>query len=303
MATATTVILRQADNSEGRINNARSEQSVGLWMPADLASAEVVNTSAGDSPCGTRLPAERQRQRQQRVDADWTGYDRRHDRADPDHTIVSYRYIQNVDGEWQVIRVSCVSGGLGARRPARRSSCCTTSHHRPPACRDYPGVTPPVWVMLVGVGDRSGSTRRWHRRGRSEDPTYYVKNGRRVTVTINGGGDIAGLGGGQDAITLSAGGTDRESELGTTNLTGAPTFAATRSRCGGNFGVVVDTSGSIGSNMSYVRTGITGSSSMRSREPRSSCRSCAFSTTATTLGAGAAGRSTTTCSSSPMSTA
>ena len=51
MAVATTVILRQADNSEGRLNNTRSEQSVGLWMPADLASAEDVSTEPNASPC------------------------------------------------------------------------------------------------------------------------------------------------------------------------------------------------------------------------------------------------------------
>ena len=70
-----------------------------------------------------------------------------------------------------------------------------------------------------------------------------------MVVTINGGGDVAGAGGGQNQISLSAGGTNRETNLTTDDLAGAPTFTAARSRCGGNFGVIVDKSGSIGSNM------------------------------------------------------
>ncbi len=46
---AATVMLRQVDNTEGRTNNARSEQNINLWMPTDLTSAESVDhpTPAG----------------------------------------------------------------------------------------------------------------------------------------------------------------------------------------------------------------------------------------------------------------
>ncbi|MDO9175518.1 MAG: prepilin-type N-terminal cleavage/methylation domain-containing protein, partial [Actinomycetota bacterium] len=47
LVAATSVILKQQDNSEGRLNNARSEQNVGIWLPSDLASAEDVDTSPG----------------------------------------------------------------------------------------------------------------------------------------------------------------------------------------------------------------------------------------------------------------
>ena len=43
----------------------------------------------------------------------------------------------------------------------------------------------------------------------SDDPTFKNKNGQRVVVTINGGGDVAGAGGGTNQISLSAGGTER----------------------------------------------------------------------------------------------
>lgn len=36
-------IVRQNTNTTGRLNNARSEESVGVWMPADLASAQTVS--------------------------------------------------------------------------------------------------------------------------------------------------------------------------------------------------------------------------------------------------------------------
>ena len=291
MATATSVILAQADNSEGRINNARSEQSVGIWMPTDLASAEVVNTDAGASPCGpptfpgSVCPSNVNVVGSNTLMLTWTGSIEGETSPIPTQTVVSYRYIETVDSEWQIIRVECYS----VNSTAPTCSQVVMLHDvaaPPPGIGYYPGITPPVWVMLVTLatdpaapGDGTA--------GAGVDPTYYVKNGRRVTVTINGGGDLAGAGGGADSITLSAGGTNRETELGTTNLTGAPTFAATRSRCGGNFGLVVDTSGSIGSNMSYVRTGVTAFINAFAGTPVK-LQVVTFATTATTLGAGSA---------------
>lgn len=284
MATATSVILAQADNSQGRINNARSEQAVGIWMPTDLASAEIVNTDAGASPCGTVCPPNVNVGGTNALMLTWTGSIEGETTSIPTQTTVSYRYIQTLDLEWQVIRVSCYS----VDSAAPTCSQVVVLHDvagPPPGTEYYAGVTPPVWVMLITLatdpaapGDGTAG---------EGDPTYYVKNGRRVTVTINGGGDLAGAGGGADSITLSAGGTNRETELGTTNLTGAPTFAATRSRCGGNFGLVVDTSGSIGSNMSYVRTGVTAFIDAFAGTPIK-LQVVTFATTATTLGAGAA---------------
>ena len=49
------VTLRQQDNTEGRLNVARAEQNVSMWMPADLASADIVDTSPNASPCGATV--------------------------------------------------------------------------------------------------------------------------------------------------------------------------------------------------------------------------------------------------------
>lgn len=283
MATATTVVLRQSDNSRGRINNARSEQSVGIWMPADLASAENVDTSAAASPCGTLCPPNVNVSGSNALMVSWTGSVAGATESIPTLTTVSYRYVQTVDLEWQIIRVACYSENT-APPTCTQVVVLHNLAGPPPGIEYYPGVTSPSWVFLVTLatdpsepGD--GST------APGEDPTYYVKNGRRVTVTINGGGDLAGAGGGADSITLSAGGVNRETELGTTNITGAPTFAATRSRCGGNFGLIVDTSGSIGStNMAYVRNGINAFIDAFAGTPIK-LQVVRFSTTASTLGA------------------
>ncbi len=253
MATSTTVLLAQADNSQGRISNARSEQSVGIWMPTDLASAEVVDTSAGASPCGTTCPPNVDVSGTNTIMLTWTGSIAGENESIPTSTSVSYRYTQATDGEWQILRGPCYS--VNSAPPTCSQNIVLHDVAGPPdGLEYYAGITSPTWVMLVTLaidpadpGDGTGAT--------EDDPTYYVKNGRRATVTINGGGDLAGAGGGADQITLSAGGTNRETGLDTTNLSAAPTFAATRSRCGGNFGLIIDTSGSIGStNMASVRT-------------------------------------------------
>lgn len=283
MATATTVILRQSDNSRGRINNSRAEQSIGTWMPTDLASAETVSTAADASPCGTVCPSNVNVSGSNALMLTWTGSVEGTTEAVETTTTVSYRYIQAIDLEWQLIRVECYSVAGGA--PTCSQNVVLHDLVGPPAGIEYyPGVTAPTWAVLVTLatdpsepGDESTAP--------GEDPTYYVKNGRRVTVTVNGGGDLAGAGGGADTITLTAGGVNRETELGTTNITGAPTFAATRSRCGGNFGLIVDTSGSIGStNMAYVRNGINAFIDAFAGTPIK-LQIVRFSTTASTLGA------------------
>lgn len=286
IAVATSVVLRQGDNSKGRLNNSRSEQSVGLWMPADLASAETVDTAASASPCGSSCPADVNVGGSNALMLEWTGsaVSPSTGQAVSTSTKVSYRYVE-IDGEFHVIRVACVSVAGGA--PSCDQLTLLHNVEAPPAGVAWsPGVTQPTWVMLVGLALDPASPDAGSGSAASLDPTYRIKNGRRVTVTINGGGDLAGAGGGQDKITLSAGGVDRETNLSTTNLNVAPTFSATRSRCGGNFGMLVDTSGSIGStNMASVRTGITQFVNTFAGTPVK-LQVVRFSSTSSTLGAG-----------------
>jgi uncharacterized protein YegL len=191
-----------------------------------------------------------------------------------------------IDGEFHVLRIACVS----VNNAAPTCDQLTLLHNvdPPPVGTTWnPGTTPPTWVMLVSLALDPAAPDAGSGVAASLDPTYHIKNGRRVTVTINGGGDAAGAGGGQDKITLSAGGVDRESNLSTTNINVAPTFASTRSRCGGNFGMLVDTSGSIGStNMTSVRNGIIQFVNSFAGTPIK-LQVVRFSSTASTLGSGA----------------
>ena len=281
LASVATLIVKQADNNRGRLNNTRSEQAVGIWMPADLASAELVDTDPAASPCGSSCPAGLLLGGSNALMLTWTGSAAGVTTAVTTTTMVSYRYVQNGD-EYEIVRVACVSTAGGAPECTQ----ITVLHDvpAPPPGQDWqPGITSPTWVMLVRLAlDPSVVTDELV----SGDPTYRTKNGRRVTVTINGGGDTAGAGGGEEVITLSAGGTDRHTDLSTNVLADSPSFSATRSRCGGDFGMLVDTSGSIGStNMASVRTGIAAFIDAFAGTPVK-LQVVRFSSTASTLGAG-----------------
>ncbi len=289
MAAATRVVVRQGDNTTGRLNNARSEQAVGVWMPTDLASAELVDDSASATPCGAVCPPNVDVSGSNTLMLTWTGTVAGATSTLPTITKVSYRYIEISPTDYEIHRVECMSVD-GAAPTCSQVTVLHNVMAPPPGIEYIPGVTKPSWVMLVTlavdpVKPGDGTDLGLSGNGSTLDPTYYYREGRRVTVTINGGGDLAGTGGGQDQITLTAGGTRRDPNLSTTNLSAAPTFAATRSRCGGNFGLLVDTSGSIGSNMSYVRSGAAAFIDAFAGTPIK-LQVVPFSSVATTLGAG-----------------
>ena len=283
---ASTVLVRQIDNTSGRTNNARSEQNVGVYMPGDLSSAEQVDTSAGALPCGPSpaCPATADISGSNALMLTWNGqeFDTATNSIINTLTRVSYR-VTVVAGEYRMLRVEC-GGPVGGA-----VTCSTVTVLRnleaPPAGFTFvPGTTSPSWVVSVtqaAAPEDTGSG-----TGPVTDPGYNNKNAQRVVVTINGGGDIAGAGGGQNQISLSAGGTNRSIDLSTDDLTGAPTFTAARSRCGGNFGLVVDKSGSIGSDMATVRSGISAFIDTFAGTPIK-LQVVTFSTTSDTLGAGA----------------
>ncbi|HEY0520198.1 MAG TPA: vWA domain-containing protein [Ilumatobacteraceae bacterium] len=256
---AITVIYKQADNTTGRTNNARSEQNVNVWMPADLSSAESVSTDPAATPCTGTCPAGANVGGTNALMLTWTGtVPGAGGVAVITTTKVSYRYVL-VGLEYQMIRVECTTTGGG-------SATCETNvvlHDLdpPPIGVDYVvGATKPTWIMVVSQaldpGDTSGQT-----PAPVDDPTFKSKNGQRVVVTINGGGDVAGSGGGTNQISLSAGGTDRQTSLATNSVSFNQSLTAARTRCGGNFGMVIDISGSINqadpTNMTTVRAAIT----------------------------------------------
>jgi len=295
---ATTVILRQSDNSGGRANNARSEQNINLWMPTDLASAETVDKLPGSKPCGPNPPAgptlpacppDVDLRGSNALMLVWKG--RQYVGAPTNRivdtvTAVSYRVVREATGEFRMYRVECHSAD-GAMAVCSSQVVLRELDAPPDTIAWVDGVTAPTWVMTVtdallpedisGAGDVVTPV----------DPGYKNKNAQRLVVTINGGGDAAGAGGGQNQISLSAGGTNREIGLTTSDLTGTPNFSAARSRCGGNFGLLVDRSGSITqTQLNSIKGGIRSFINTFAGTPIK-VQVVIFDTTALTLGSGA----------------
>ena len=257
MSTSIMVTMRQQSSTEGRLNVARAEQNIGMWMPADLASAEQVNTDPGLSPCGAPVCDGIDLSTASNVlTLTWT--DSRG--GSPIRTNVSYLFIEVAAGEFELWRVECAGADCS------RSTLLTELPGPPGGEAFIPGVahgtacsapidaiacTRPGWVLMVSEPLAPEAT--------DDDDVVESeserKNANRVIVTINGGGGASGAGGGVNEVSITAGGTVR-GELPTDGLQGAPTFSEARSRCGGAVTLVIDESSSIGPAIRDVRAGV-----------------------------------------------
>jgi hypothetical protein len=289
LAMTSSVILRTHDNTEGRTNNARSEQNVGVWMPTDLASAETVDTEAVAAPCGATAahptfaacPAGVDLGGSNTLLLVWHGSTTdSSNNAVGTTTVVSYRY-ELIGDEYVLNRVLCtwLDGGAAT---CQSNIVLHDLDGPPPGITFDPGHTSPTWVIKVTSALAATDTSAAD--AAITDPGLTTKNARRVLVTINGGGDLAGAGGGVNTFSFSAGGTDRETSLSTNDISGAPTFTAARTRCGGNYGLVVDKSSSIGSDFPNVRAGIVNFINTFAGKPVK-LQITAFSQVASTVGA------------------
>ena len=268
LAVATNVMLSNRENTMGRANNSRSEQNVGLFMPTDLASSESEDTDPGAVPCGPTpaCPSTALIAGSNALLLTWTSSVVVAGNPVTTITKVSYR-VALVGTEYQLIRVKCDVIGTGA--PTCNSQIVLHDLTPPSIGVTFiPGVTRPDWIITVSKAtdplDTSGATAT-----PVVDPGLKNKNGQRVVVTVNGGGGGTSASGGQSQIFLSAGGTNREANLSTEDLSGVPTFTAARSRCGGNIGMIVDTSNSITKTRRWRRSRVaSAASSTSSRAPR-----------------------------------
>ncbi|MEM9514796.1 MAG: VWA domain-containing protein [Actinomycetota bacterium] len=260
LSSAVIVSLRQQDNTEGRLNVARDEQAIGFVMPSDLASASDWSTAPQATPCGATVCDGIDLSNGSNVILlSWTT----EDNGVITETNVSYHFAPSGDGvTYQLSRVECnrVDGGAW--------SCSTRV-----VMRDLPGP-PGAAAFVPGVlnGDLCDSTVV------CSEPTWVIevsqplapdaieeddfasdeerKDANRVVVSIDGGGDSAGAGGGLNQVNITAGGTIRD-QIDASSTSGTPAFVAARSRCGGPITLVVDDSGSIGNTaMGQVRTGV-----------------------------------------------
>ena len=99
IASAVIVTIRQQPETEARLDVARWEQSLALWLPTDLASATTVSADETATPCGSGACVYGSNALQLSWN-DGTG-----------ETIVSYRYGPSSDGEsYELHRVVCKAG-------------------------------------------------------------------------------------------------------------------------------------------------------------------------------------------------
>ena len=259
ISSALIVTLRQQDATQGRINVARSEQSVGLWLPGDLASAGVVSVEPDWSPCG-----------EIEVDGVWQptgdvcpplglpagsnalmlGWSYKDADGKATYTNVSYQFYQDTDGTFSLARVECVLPDVSLTSdgvPILGDASWTCEHTvvlrelaSPPAGTTWePGVTRPSWVIEVSQPLAAAATNP------DDLALGETKNAKRVIVTINGGGRFEDAGGGTNRISITAGGTTRRVIDGS-SMVGAPSFVEARSLCGGPMSLLIDESNSIG---------------------------------------------------------
>lgn len=263
ISSALVVTMRQQDNTEGRLNVANAEQSVALWMPADLSSAHSVSTEPDDSPCagptlcdGINLATGSSAlmvgwfvDASKNPDSSYAG----------SITNVSYNFYPSTDGHtYELRRIECTAPGV--RQPD--GTVVATGAFD---CFDFvvlrdlpagpegaieatftPQVTAPWWVITVSNPLTPLAVEEDFDLAAIGACAHDDKNSCRVIVTIDGGGDVEGSGGGLNRISITAGGTTRQ-EIGAGSLLGAPSFLAAKSRCGGPITLAVDESLSIGS--------------------------------------------------------
>jgi len=239
LSSALIVTFRQQSGTEGRLNVARAEQNVSMWVPADLASADLITTEPGATPCGADCPPGLDlASGSNALMLTWT--------IEGVTTNVAYYFLPNGSGLFDLVRIECVGGA-----PCTFQRVLTDLPGPPAGDVFEPGVTRPSWVFQVSEPLAADAT--------SEDDLApsdsKFKDARRVVVTINGGGRVDGAGGGINQISITAGGT-RRSEIDASSLQGAPSFVEARSRCGGAMVLIVDESNSIGGAITEVRNGV-----------------------------------------------
>ncbi|MCB0965888.1 MAG: hypothetical protein KDB37_03555 [Ilumatobacter sp.] len=233
LAAAVTVTFRQQDSTEARLEVARWEQGLALWLPGDLTSATNVSAAEGEQPCGDPICSFGS-------NALLLSWD---DGSGP--TVVSYRYGPAEYGTTFVLtRVECHAGSCSSQVVLRDLAPPTDDAGNlipwNPGDKVPDNVIDVTVPLLVTETSPGGST----------DTTSRAQ---RVIVNVNG----APGNGGQNyssTVSFTAGGSAL-GELEPATFSG-PTFLQANSGCGGPVTLIVDDSGSIGGQIDNVRTGV-----------------------------------------------
>lgn len=246
LAASITVTFRQADNTEGRLNVARGEQNVDMYLPNDLASAETLDQDPDASPCGAACPPGLGLTGSNALMVSWTTSTSNGTSPVTVTTNVSYHFSETDEpGIYQLVRIECRSSGSGwtcdSQRVLSGVELLTNWAPGDPVPESIIQVSEPLAPDAVSEDQIASASQK--------------KDANRVVVTINGGGDADGAGGGLNRISITAGGTSR-STIAADSMLNAPTFTEARSRCGGPIALIVDDSGSIGGAMGTVEDGV-----------------------------------------------
>lgn len=245
------VTLRNAGTVEGRINLAADEQALTVDLPTDLASAATVDTDPSLSPCDPGCPPNVALGGSNAALLSWETRGPSADGLSVVTTTVNVSYYfrpSSTPGVYQLDRIECVSVNGGGWTCETRT--ILDQLPGPPGGGLFiPGQTVPTWIIQVSeplapdaVSDdqfADASTR---------------KDANRVVVTINGNGGFSGGEGGSSQISITAGGTARQT-IPADSTVNAPSFIEARSKCGGPVTLILDDSGSIGGNIGQVENG------------------------------------------------
>lgn len=276
------VTLRSRTTTESKLNAAGSEQSIGLWMPADLSSAlKILGGSATEQDemivcpgAGSHCPGHEVTGGSYAMLIQWrsltddevsSGVNTRQYL----YTNVAYYFlpaagvIPGQSGVYELVRIECtntvtVTGtsanvvsqwavpGEGSNPGGGGWSCAGNVAARldlTPA--ELSGWLPgePVPPEVVRVTSALDPTATQDLV--DESASLEDTTARRVMVTVNSGGAE-----GATTISITAGGSYRD-ELPAISMQNAPDFVAARSRCGGPLTLVIDKSNSITTPTNY----------------------------------------------------
>ena len=238
LAATLTVTFRQQGDTQGRLDVARWGQSLAMWLPTDIASADTsvpsnVSVDPLAAPCASAECTFGSNALQLKWD-DGTG-----------QTTVSYRYGPAADGTSFILtRVECKGGVCSSRVVLRDLSGPVDDDGNPlpwTAGQAVPGEVIDVTVPIAVL---------------SSDPLDLDNDStaQRVIVNVNGAPGVDGTDR-SASVSFTAGGSSFDTIDPTTYE--RPRFLQANSGCGGPVTLIVDESASLSStDMDNVKLGV-----------------------------------------------
>lgn len=242
LSSAVIVTLRQQPETEGRLDVARWEQSLALWLPADLASATTVSAAEGETPCASGACLYGSNALQLSWN-DGTG-----------ETTVSYRYGPSDDGKsYELHRVVCTAGSCRDQVVLRDLAVPSGDDGNPIPWAA--GDPVPDTVINVTVPLAVGSSSTCDPTAVPADPACDSNTrAQRVIVNVNGSPGNDGVNR-SSTVSFTAGGAALGA-LDPATFSG-PSFLQANSGCGGPVTLVVDNSNSLSNaDISDIKTGV-----------------------------------------------